>query len=309
VRVAVAGATGLIGSALTAALSARGDQVVGLVRSERSAERLRDQLAEIELWPEPKEAPPPAKALAGADAVVNLLGAPVAQRWTESAKQEILDSRVLSTRALVAGLRGLPSAQRPATLINGSAVGHYGSRGAEPLDESASAGSDFLAEVTKGWEREALAASELSGVRVAVLRTGVVLSRKGGALGQMLPPFRFGVGGPVAGGRQFVPWIHLDDEVGAILHCLDDPGCAGPLNLVSPNPVTNAELSKALGRVLHRPAIVPVPAVAMKLLFGEMSTVVIGGQRALPGALEQAGYRFAFPELEPALRDLLSSGG
>jgi uncharacterized protein (TIGR01777 family) len=145
-------------------------------------------------------------------------------------------------------------------------------------------------------------------VRVALIRTGVVLARHGGALAQMLAPFRLGVGGPVAGGRQYMPWIHLDDEVGAIVRCLDDPQCAGPLNLVGPNPARNAELAKTLGRVLRRPASLPVPALAMKLLFGEMSSIVIGGQRALPKALEQVGYRFAFPELEPALRDILSHG-
>jgi uncharacterized protein len=307
-RVAVAGATGLIGSALSAALSARGDEVVALVRSQGSGERVREQAAELELWPEPKLAPPPEKALAGADAVVNLLGAPVAQRWTEAAKEEIRDSRVLSTRWLVAALGDLTPEERPNTLVNGSAVGHYGSRGDEPVDESARPGNDFLARLTVDWEREALAASELPGVRVALIRTGVVLARRGGALAQMLPPFRLGVGGPIAGGRQYVPWIHLEDEVGAILRCLDDPQCSGPLNLVGPNPVTNAELSKTLGRVLRRPAFLPVPALAVKLLFGEMSSVVIGGQRAVPQALQEVGYRFAFLELEPALRDLLSPG-
>lgn len=308
-RVAVAGATGLIGSALTAALSARGDEVVGLVRSERSAERVRPHLVDLQLWPEPKRAPPPASGLAGADAVVNLLGAPVAQRWTKAAKEEIRDSRVLSTRLLVRAMGDLPATDRPKALVGGSAVGHYGLRVDEPIGEDAPAGTDFLAQLTVAWEREAMAASQLPDVRVAVLRTGVVLARQGGALAQMLPPFRLGIGGPVAGGRQYVPWIHLDDEVGAILHCLDDPQCAGPLNLVSPNPATNAEFSKALGRVLRRPAVLPVPALAVKVLFGEMASVVIGGQRALPRALEQAGYRFAFPELEPALRDVLGAEG
>jgi uncharacterized protein (TIGR01777 family) len=205
----------------------------------------------------------------------------------------------------VTGLRGLAEADRPSTLVNASAAGYYGLRVDEPVDETAPPGSDFLAQVTIGWEREAMAASQLPGVRVAVLRTGVVLAR-GGALAKMLLPFRLGVGGPVAGGRQYVPWIHLEDEVGSILCCLDNPRCAGPLNLAAPNPVTNAELSKTLGRVLRRPAVMPVPAMALRLLYGEMASVVIGGQRAVPRALEEAGYRFAFPELEPALRDLLS---
>lgn len=307
-RVAIAGATGLIGRALSAALRARGDEVLALARSAQSAAGLSDQ-AEVHLWPEPKRVPPPASALAGADAVVNLLGAPVAQRWTEAAKREIRDSRILTTRSLVAGLRDLPDADRPKTLVNASAVGHYGSMGDQPLDESAAAGSDFLAQLTVDWEREALAAAELPGVRVVMLRTGVVLARDGGALSQMLLPFRLGVGGPVAGGHQYVPWIHLEDEVGAILFCLDEPRCTGPLNLVAPHPVTNAELAKTLGRVLHRPAVVPVPGLALRLLYGEMASVVIGGQRALPRALGEAGYRFTFPELEPALHDVLSAGG
>jgi uncharacterized protein (TIGR01777 family) len=305
-RVAITGATGLIGAALSRALTARGDAVVALVRTEKSSARIAAEVAEVHLWPEPKDAPPPSSALAGADAVVNLLGEPVAQRWTETAKQEILDSRILGTRSLVAGLRQVADAERPGALVNGSAVGHYGSRGSEPVDESSPAGNDFLARVTSDWEQEAMAAAELPGVRVALLRTGVVLARNGGALAQMLPPFKLGVGGPVAGGKQYVPWIHVDDVVGAVLACLEDPRCAGPLNLTAPNPVTNAELSKALGRVLHRPAVLPVPAIALSLLFGEMSSVLIGGQRAVPRRLEELGYRFAFPELEPALRDLLS---
>ncbi len=306
-RVAVAGATGLIGRALTAALSARGDQVVALTRSPESAEPLSGQVVDIQRWPEPQRAPPPPAALAGADAVVNLLGAPVAQRWTKAAKEEIRESRIGSTRSLVTGLRALPEAERPKTLMSASAIGHYGSRVDEPLDESAPPGDDFLAQVTVGWEAEARAASELPGMRVVVLRSGVVLAPRGGALATMLTPFRLGVGGPVAGGHQYVPWIHIDDEVGAILHCVDDPRCSGPMNLVAPKPVTNAELSKTLGRVLRRPAVMPVPAAALKLLYGEMASVVIGGQRALPKALEEVGYRFAFPELEPALRDVLSA--
>lgn len=307
-RVAVAGATGLIGSALTTALIARGDEVVALARREQSATRLRDQGAEVQLWSEPTQTSPGAQALAGADAVVNLLGEPVAQRWTKAVKERIRDSRVLSTRLLVAALGDLQDAVRPGVLVNGSAVGYYGLRGEEPLDESSPPGDDFLARVTTSWEREALAASQLPGVRVVVTRTGLVLARQGGALAPLLLPFRLGLGGPVAGGRQYVPWIHIDDEIGAILRCLDDRRCAGAVNLAAPNPVTNAELSQTLGRVLKRPAILPIPAAALKLLLGEMSSIVIGGQRALPRALEEAGYRFAFSELDTALREILARG-
>lgn len=302
-RVAVTGATGLIGSALVRALQARGDEVVALTRdAERGRAVLGDQL-ELQAWPSPQQASPPTAALEGADAVVHLLGEPVAQRWTEAAKREIRDSRVLATRSLVAGLAALPDERRPKLLVSQSATGYYGPRGEEPLDESAPPGEDFLAGVTVSWEREALAAAP--GARVALTRTGVVLSPSGGALAKMLPPFRLGIGGPVAGGRQYVPWIHLDDVVGALVHCLEDRSASGPLNLTAPHPVTNAELSRTLGRVLHRPAVLPVPGAALRLMYGEMASIILTGQRVIPGRLQELGYAFRYAELEPALRDVL----
>jgi uncharacterized protein (TIGR01777 family) len=189
-------------------------------------------------------------------------------------------------------------------LVSQSAAGFYGARGEEPVDESAPPGADFLADVVVAWEREALGASEHC--RVAVTRTGVVLSPSGGALAQMLPFFRLGLGGPVAGGRQYVPWIHLDDVVGALLHCVEEDQAHGPVNATAPHPVTNAELSKTLGRVLHRPAVLPVPGVGLKVLYGEMSLIVTTGQRVVPRELERLGYEFRYAELEPALRDVLS---
>jgi hypothetical protein len=293
VNVAVTGATGTIGRALVAALRERGDEVTILSR------RPKDGAVE---WPDPKASPPPADALSGRDAVVHLAGEPLAQRWNDRAKREIRDSRVLGTRNLVVGLRELPEAERPRALLSQSAVGIYGPRGDEPIDESAPAADDFLAEVVREWEAEALGAEEL-GVRVVTPRTGVVLVKGGGALEKMLPPFKLGVGGPVAGGRQYVPWIHLDDVVGGMLFCLDSPEASGPVNLTAPEPVTNKELSKTLGRVLRRPAVAPVPGLAVKLLYGEMAMVVTTGQRALPKRLRELGYEFRRPELEPALRD------
>lgn len=309
-RVAVTGATGMIGRELIAAVRARGDQAVVLTRAPDRARRVLGEDVELHAWPEPKQAPPPQAALAGADAVVHLLGEPVAQRWSDNAKREIRDSRVLTTRSLVQGLAELPDDGRPATLVCQSASGFYGARDDEPVDEDipgGASGDDFLAGVTAAWEHEALAARALPGVRVVRTRTGVVLSPSGGALAKMLPPFRLGLGGPVAGGHQYVPWVHLDDVTGALLHCLDDRRASGPVNVSAPNPVTNAELSRALGRVLHRPAVLPVPAVALRLLYGDMAAMVLTGQRALPERLLQLGYVFHHPELEEALRDVLAA--
>jgi uncharacterized protein len=301
----VTGATGVIGRQAITAMLDRGDQVVALTRDTGRGRDALGGRVEVHAWPDPKHAPAPAAALAQADVVLHLLGEPIAQRWTDDAKREIRDSRVLSTRSLVETIAGLPENQRPRALVSQSATGYYGPRGDEPVDETNSAGDDFLARVTVEWEREAGQAAS-AGVRVATTRTGVVLSPSGGALEKMLPPFKLGVGGPVAGGKQYVPWIHLDDVVGAMLRCLDDEAAAGPVNLTAPNPVTNGELSKTLGRVLHRPAILPVPAMALKTLYGEMATIVLTGQRAVPARLDELGYQFRHAELEAALRDVLS---
>lgn len=300
-KVTVTGATGTLGRALVAALRERGDEVTALSRDAAGArEKLGEGVRTLE-WKAPKAEAPPPGSLSGQDGVVHLLGEPVAQRWSHGAKREIRDSRVLSTRNLVAGLGELDAASRPGVLVSQSAAGWYGERGDEPADESQPAGDDFLARVCVEWEGEALKAEEL-GLRVALTRTGVVLSEDGGALEKMLPPFKMGVGGPVAGGRQYVPWIHTDDIVGALLFCLDTGGAAGPLNLTAPEPVTNKELSKALGRVLHRPAFAPVPGLAVKALYGEMAAIVTTGVRAVPKRLQELGYEFRRPDLEQALR-------
>jgi uncharacterized protein (TIGR01777 family) len=303
-RIALTGATGLIGRAVARAVIDRGDEIVALTRSSERARELLGDSVELHEWRNPKGEPAPSAALERADAVVHLLGEPVAQRWNEHSKREIRDSRVLSTRGLVSALRDLPDGRRPRTLVSQSATGFYGPRGDEPVAEDALPGDDFLAQVTQAWEQEALAASQF-GIRVAVPRTGVVLADSGGALEKMLPPFRLGVGGPVAGGRQFVPWIHLDDVVGGLLHCVDDERARGPVNLAAPEPATNAELSHALGRVLRRPAVLPVPGLAVRLLYGEMAMIVTTGQRAVPARLQELGYEFAHAALEGALRDVL----
>jgi uncharacterized protein len=300
VRVAVTGATGTIGRAVVRELQGRGDEVTVL---SRDAERARSALGvEAIEWANPKAEPAPAEALRGRDGVVHLLGEPVAQRWTEEAKREIRDSRVLGTRNLVAGLRAVN--ERPSVLVSQSASGWYGDRGDERLGEDAPPGDDFLASVVTAWEAEARAAEEL-GVRVAMARTGVVLSESGGALDKMLPPFKLGVGGPVAGGRQYVPWVHLDDVAGALAFCLDRQEAWGPVNVTAPEPVTNKELSKTLGRVLRRPAVAPVPGLAVRALYGEMATVVTTGARAVPERLTELGYPFRHPDLEAALREAI----
>jgi uncharacterized protein len=287
-RIAVTGATGTIGTAVVSALRERGDEVTELSRSTN--------------WPAPTEQPAPADALSGRDAVVNLLGERLDQRWTDETKAEIRNSRVLGTRNLVAALRALPEGERPRVLVSQSATGYYGAHGDEPVDETTPPGDDFLATVVTDWEAEARAAEEL-GLRVVVTRTGVVLSPNGGALSKMLPFFKAGLGGPVAGGSQYLPWVHVDDVAGAVMFALDTAAVTGPVNVTAPEPATNKEFSRALGRALRRPAIAPVPALALKVLYGEMALTVTSGQRAVPARLTEAGYAFRWPELDAALRE------
>lgn len=277
-KVAITGASGFVGRALSERLRALGHKVTPV-----SLRALPDPFPQC-------------------DAVVHLAGEPVAQRWTKAARQRIRDSRVQGTRSLVEALRASP----PAVLISASAVGYYGSRGNNILTEDATPGSDFLAKVAVRWEKEAFAA-EAFGVRVVVLRIGVVLGPGGGALKKMLLPFRLGVGGRLGSGKQWMSWIHIDDLISLIEFAIATPTVSGPLNAAAPAPVTNAEFTRELARALHRPAFLPVPALALKLIFGEMSQVLLGSQRVLPEATLQAGFDFRYSDLGAALAAALGS--
>jgi uncharacterized protein (TIGR01777 family) len=276
-RITITGASGLIGSKLATALKQRGDEVTKV--SLRSG-------------------PPDPADLAGRDAIVHLAGENVAQRWTDAARKEIRDSRERGTRQLVEAIA--QADPRPRALISSSAVGYYGPHGDERLDEDTPPGTDFLAEVCVVWEREADKAAEL-GVRVVKVRTGVVLDKNGGALSKMLLPFKLGGGGPVAGGAQYMPWVHVDDVVGIYLRAIDDPAWQGAVNATAPEPVTNKAFSKALGRALHRPAVAPIPGAAIRLLYGDMAEIVTKGQRVVPKRTIALGYTFQHADLDEAL--------
>jgi uncharacterized protein (TIGR01777 family) len=299
-RILITGASGLIGSTLADRLLARGDEVVGLSRSPEKA-RENNPTVRWFAW-EPTLERPPEEAFEEVDGVVHLLGEPINQRWNPEVKQRILESRRSGTHNLVQAIGGLE--RKPGVLVSQSAIGYYGDRGDSIVDESAGPGTGFAAEVVVEWEQ---AAHEADGVlRLVVVRTGLVLDPRDGLLKQLLLPFKLGVGGPVAGGEQYMSWIHVDDEVGLLLWALGDEGVSGTINATAPNPATNKELSKALGRVLRRPSVTPVPGFALSLILGsELAETVKGGQRVLPRRALDQGYSFEHPELEPALRDLL----
>jgi len=271
-NVAVTGASGFIGQRLMASLG-----------KEARAVSLRGNL----------------DGLAGADAVVHMAGEPVSQRWTKEARERIRSSRVEGTRRLVEAMRASP----PRVLVSASAVGYYGSRGDEQLTESSTPADGFLADVCQEWELEALKAEEF-GVRVVCLRNGLVLG-EGGGLEKMMLPFQLGVGGKIGDGKQWMAWIHIDDEVGLIEFAISSSRLSGPVNATAPNPVTNAEFTRELAHALHRPAILPVPKFALHLLYGDMAQIVYASQRAIPEAALQAGYQFRFPKLDGALLDIL----
>jgi len=301
VRVLVTGASGFIGSALCDALLARGDTVLGLSRDPQRARGTNPSV----LWHawEPTLERPPAAAFENVDAVVNLEGEKINQRWSDESKRRIMESRRTGTHNLVAAIAALE--RKPKVLVNQSAIGFYGDRGEAIVDESAESGEGFDAEVVREWEAAAREA-EGTGVRLVIVRTGHVLDAGGGLLGELLTPFKLGVGGPIAGGRQYMSWIHIDDEVGILLWALDNDEVSGTVNATAPNPVTNREFSHAIGRALGRPASVPVPGFVLDLKFGgEFGKVLRGGQRVAPRRALDLGYEFRYTEIDAAMKNLL----
>ena len=288
-KVIIAGGTGFLGTALTAALRSRGDQVTVLSRRGQTP------------WTPDGTTGSWARVLDGADAVVNLAGEPLPdKRWTAARKARLLESRVLATRSLVEGIRS--AMRKPAVLLSGSGVGYYPDSPAV-VDEASSAGTEFLARVCVEWESEALRA-ESEDCRVVLLRTGVVLHREGGALAKLLLPFSLGVGGPIGSGAQWWAWIHRDDWVRMTMWALDTPSVRGPVNVCAPEPVRNLDVMRALGRALHRPALLPTPAIALRIAFGDMADeMLLASQRAVPSVARAGGFAWKFPELQPAMDD------
>ena len=278
-KIAITGASGFVGRALVLRLSQKAHSVQPV--------SLRQGLSP--------------HSFSDCDAVVHLAGEPVAQRWTSAVRQRIMNSRVDGTRMVLEALRNSPAR----ILVSASAVGYYGSRGDEILTETSAPANDFLGQVAVAWEAEAMRATEF-GIRVVSPRIGVVLGRGGGALARMLLPFKMGIGGRLGSGNQWMSWIHLDDLTALIEFAFLNHTLRGPINAAAPNPVTNADFTKALGGVLHRPAFMPVPGFALKLLFGEMSRVLLEGQRVIPAAATEAGFKFRYPSIEEALREAVS---
>ncbi len=305
-RIGITGATGLIGRAVTAQLAARDHEITAFSRQPRSAGGLVPEGAGTSLWP-----PGSPDAFSGLDAVVHLAGQTISKRWTRRQKRAIRDSRVEGTGTLIATLGKLPAGERPGRLITASAVGYYGPRDDEALDEDAAPGEGFLAEVCQEWEAAAQRARAL-GVRTACLRFGVVLSPVGGALASMLTPFRLGLGGRLGSGRQWMPWIHRLDAAGAVVHLLE-AGAASlreTYNVTAPEPARNADFTRTLGRALGRPTVFPAPAFALRLLLGEMAEgLLLTGQRVVPRNLLEDGFRFLYPDLPGALAELLEAHG
>ncbi|MCB0115081.1 MAG: TIGR01777 family oxidoreductase [Caldilineaceae bacterium] len=303
-HVIITGGTGLIGTALVQNLLEDGHQVTVLSRSPQKKQSPALDGANVVGW-DSRTAEGWGHLADGADAIVNLAGAGIAdRRWSAERKRQILESRVDAGKAVMEAIRN--AKQKPKVLIQSSAVGFYGPSDDRELSERSSPGSDYLAQVCFEWEASTAGAKAL-GVRRPVIRTGIVLSTKGGALPKMLLPFQFFIGGPLGSGKQYFPWIHIADEVRAIRFLLESPDADGPYNLAAPNPPTNAEFSKQLGEAMSRPSLMPVPGFGLKILFGEMSTVLLDGQRAVPQKLQDAGFDFNYTEAVPALTDVLQN--
>ncbi|NBT14200.1 MAG: TIGR01777 family protein [Planctomycetia bacterium] len=296
----VTGATGFVGPRLLRLL----DRPVALSRDPDRARRTIGHLCDRIIRWDPMQGPPPQEAFSGIDTVLHLAGESVAEgRWTAEQKARIRDSRVIGTRNLVQGI--VQAVVKPRVLVSASAVGYYGDRGDEELTESAAPADDFLARVCVEWEREAHAA-EQAGVRVVCARTGIVLGAGGGALGKMLLPFKLGAGGPLGNGRQWMPWVHVADLARLYLHAADTPSLSGPMNAVAPNPVRNADFTKALARQLHRPAFLPAPYFGLRLAFGEFAKVLFASQRVVPKVAHDTGFVFQYPDIVAALREILA---
>ncbi|MHC4392669.1 MAG: TIGR01777 family oxidoreductase [Planctomycetota bacterium] len=304
-KILVTGATGFVGSRLVRRLVASGHLVSVLSRSPERASAQLPQAAAHFSWM-PTEGQPPPASLEGVDAIVHLAGEPVVGRWSAAKRKAIERSRTLGTQNLVDGIRTMPVP--PKVLVSGSAIGFYGDRGDEVLDEGAASGDDFLAGVCRGWEDAACAAKVL-GVRVARLRIGLVLDPEGGALNAMLTPFKFGLGGPLGSGAQWWSWIHLEDLLALIQLAVEDGSLRGAYNATAPEPVRQVEFARTLGRVLGRPAFLPGPKAALRLALGGFAAELLSSRRVIPSAATNAGFQFSHPELEPALRDLLAPTG
>jgi uncharacterized protein (TIGR01777 family) len=307
-KVAISGATGFIGKELIAQLDASGNEYVLISRDADRARKMFPRATSVLQWDLPSmplgsegsEGSEGLVGLEGLDGVIHMAGAPVAKRWTAAHKRAIEDSRVRYTRALVEALRGVR--ERPPVLVSFSAIGYYGAHDDIRLNEASAPGTDFLAGVCRDWEAEAGKAVDL-GIRVVNPRIGIVVGRGGGALAQMLLPFKLGLGGPIGNGRQWMSWIHVSDVVGLILEALGNPAISGPINLTAPDPVTNREFSKVLGRVLRRPAILPIPVLGLKAMFGGFADILATGQRVIPEKAIASGYHYRFTNLREALAD------
>jgi uncharacterized protein len=297
-KVLITGATGFVGRQVVLNLRDRGHEIVVLTRNSETAPVRLPVACPIFSWQDTDQ-PPPEEAFAGVDAVVHLAGENIINRWTPSRKRKIIKSRIDSTRQLVSAMRNLN--RPPKVFVCASAIGYYGDQGDEALDESAEPGEGFLADLCRQWE-EAARQAEASGIRIVSLRIGVVLGHDGGALQPMLPPFRMGLGGPVASGRQWMSWIHVRDLAGLVLHAIENDSMNGPVNAVSPHPVVNAEFTQTLATVLKRPHLFRVPGFVLKVLMGEASQVVLASQRVMARKVD--GYEFVFPQLQAALEDI-----
>ncbi len=303
-KVVITGATGFVGSCLVQKLQERGDQLIILTRRPEQAQRLFPSVAFPDLTCvayAPKESGDWQSAVSGCDAVVNLAGAPIAERWTPDYKREVLDSREQGTQKVVEAIA--QASDKPAVLINASAVGYYGTSEVAKFDEDSAPGDDFLADVCRRWEAAAQPVTDL-GCRLVVLRTGIVLG-KGGALERMVPPFKMFVGGPIGSGRQWFSWIHRDDLVGLIIRALDDPSLTGVYNATAPSPVRMQEFCSVLGQVMGRPSWLPVPEFALELLLGDAAQVVLEGQQVVPKRIQRTNFKYTYPNVTGALKDVV----